>query len=43
MTMAVWGTSQVGERAELGIQLVGRARQLAPSVFLKVGRKARAF
>lgn len=43
MTMVVWGTSHVGVRAELGTQLVGRTRQLAPSVYLKVSRKARGF
>lgn len=30
-------------RVELGIQLMGRARQLAPSIHLEVGRKAGCF
>lgn len=30
-------------RVELGIQLMGRARQLAPSINLEVGRKAGCF
>lgn len=34
------GESQAGVRAYLGTQLVSRARQLAPSVYLEVSRKA---
>lgn len=30
-------------RVDLGIQLMGRARQMAPGIFLEVSRKARSF